>query len=147
LIKRDTYQFLKQVITLFSGSSIAQIISITALIFLQRFFYNPEEYAPFRLFFEFCAVFSSISALRLESGLILEKDQENTLSLLRTCVKFCLLSSIIGGIIFTLYFLKEIEVFNYEFLAIALMPLAIFGNGIIQISQSFFYKIKTIYHN
>ena len=77
--------------TLFSGSTLAQIISIGALIVLQRFFYSPEEYAPFRLFFEYVAIFSSISALRLESGIILEREENKAISLLRICIKLCFL--------------------------------------------------------
>ena len=142
LIKKEIYEFLKSVLTLFSGSTVAQIVSITVLIILQRFFYNPEQYAPFRLFFEFSALFSSISALRLESGLVLEREDEYNLSLLRICVKFCVITSIIGGCIFSFYFFKEINVFKEEWLIVFLMPLAIFGNGLIQISQPFFTKAK-----
>tara|TARA_Y100000589_G_scaffold157003_1_gene149547 strand:- start:327 stop:1598 length:1272 start_codon:yes stop_codon:yes gene_type:complete len=142
LIKKETYQFLKNVITLFTGTSIAQLISIVTLIILQRYFYSPEEYAPFRLFFEFSAVFSGICALRLESGLILERNDNSSLSLLRTCIKFCIYISIIGGVIFTIYYYSEIKVFNFEWILLAIMPLSIFGNGIIQISQSFFTRSK-----
>ena len=129
--------------TLFSGSSLAQIISIGALIVLQRYFYNPEEYAPFRLFFEYVAVFSSISALRLESGLILEREDDKAISLLRVCIRLCLIISLIGGLIFSLYFYKEIEVFQYEWILLILMPFAIFGNGLIQIFQPFFTRAKS----
>ena len=129
--------------TLFSGSSLAQIISIGALIVLQRYFYNPEEYAPFRLFFEYVAVFSSISALRLESGLILEREDDKAISLLRVCIRLCFIVSIIGGLIFSLYFYKEIEVFQHEWILLLLMPFAIFGNGLIQIFQPFFTRAKS----
>jgi lipopolysaccharide exporter len=129
--------------TLFSGSSLAQIISIGALIVLQRFFYNPEEYAPFRLFFEYVAVFSSVSALRLESGLILEREDDKAISLLRVCIRLCFIVSIIGGLIFSLYFYKEIEVFQHEWVLLILMPFAIFGNGLIQIFQPFFTRAKS----
>ncbi len=129
--------------TLFSGSSLAQIISIGALIVLQRYFYNPEEYAPFRLFFEYVAVFSSISALRLESGLILEREENKALSLLRICIKLCFIMSLVGGLIFSLYFFKEIEVFQHEWILLLLMPFAIFGNGLIQIFQPFFTRAKS----
>lgn len=143
MIKKDTYQFLKNVLTLFSGSSLAQIISIGALIILQRYFYNPEEYAPFRLFFEYVAVFSSVSALRLESGLILEREEDKALSLLRICIRFCFIISLIGGCIFSIYFFKEIEVFQHEWILLILMPFAIFGNGLIQIFQPFFTRAKS----
>ena len=138
--KTEKNQFLKNVLTIFSGTTIAQIINFSAIIILQRYFYSPEEYAPFRLFFEFAAVFSSVAALRLESGLILEREDSRALYLLRICLKYAVIISLVGGVIFTLYFTNEIKVFQYEWLLIILMPLAIFANGIIQISQSFFTR-------
>ena len=138
--KTEKNQFLKNVLTIFSGSTIAQIINFIAIIILQRYFYSPEEYAPFRLFFEFAAVFSSVAALRLESGLVLERDESRALTLLRICLKYSIITSLIGGVVFTFYFINELKVFQYEWLLIILMPLAIFANGIIQISQSFFTR-------
>ena len=140
--KEEKNHFLKNVLTIFSGTTIAQIINLSAIIILQRYFYSPEEYAPFRLFFEFAAVFSSISALRLESGLILERIDNRALSLLRICLRYTLVISLIGGITFTFYFINEIKVFQYEWLLIVLMPFAIFANGIIQISRQFFTRSK-----
>ena len=129
--------------TLFSGSTLAQIISIGALIILQRFFYSPEEYAPFRLFFEYVAIFSSISALRLESGIILEREEDKAISLLRICIRICFIMSIIGGLIFSIFYFKEIDVFQHEWILLLLMPLAIFGNGLIQIFLPFFTRAKS----
>ena len=140
--KEEKNHFLKNVLTIFSGTTIAQIINLSAIIILQRYFYSPEEYAPFRLFFEFAAVFSSISALRLESGLILERVDQRALSLLRIYLRYSLIISLIGGITFTFYFINEIKVFQYEWLLLVLMPFAIFANGIIQISRQFFTRSK-----
>ena len=140
--KSEKNQFLKNVLTIFSGTTIAQIINFSAIIILHRYFYSPEEYAPFRLFFEFAAVFSSVAALRLESGLILEREDNRALSLLRICLKYAVIVSLIGGVVFTFYFINEIKVFQYEWLLIVLMPLAIFSNGIIQISRQFFTRSK-----
>ena len=140
--KEEKNHFLKNVLTIFSGTTIAQIINLSAIIILQRYFYSPEEYAPFRLFFEFAAVFSSISALRLESGLILERIDQRALSLLRRCLRYARVISLIGGITFTFYFINEIKVFQYEWLLLVLMPFAIFANGIIQISRQFFTRSK-----
>ena len=142
LNKTEKNQFLKNVLTIFSGTTIAQIINFSAVIILQRYFYSPEEYAPFRLFFEFAALFSSVAALRLESGLVLEREDSRALSLLRICLKYAVIISLIGGVIFTLYFINEIKVFQYEWLLIILMPLAIFSNGIIQIFRQFFTRSK-----
>ena len=138
--KKESKSFLVHVTTLFTGSFFAQLISFAALIILQRLFYTPEDYTPFRLFFEFTAVFSSVGALRLESGLVLEREDYNAISLLRVCIKICVLISIIGGVVFTSYFLNEIEVFNHQYALIVIMPFCIFINGMIQIAQSWFIR-------
>ncbi|MEC7083543.1 MAG: oligosaccharide flippase family protein [Bacteroidota bacterium] len=138
--KKESKSFLVHVTTLFTGSFFAQLISFAALIILQRLFYTPEDYAPFRLFFEFTAVFSSVGALRLESGLVLEREDYNAITLLRVCIKICVLISIIGGVVFTSYFLNEIEVFNHQYALIVIMPFSIFINGMLQIAQSWFTR-------
>ena len=138
--KKESKTFLVHVTTLFTGSFFAQLISFAALVILQRLFYTPEDYAPFRLFFEFTAVFSSIGALRLESGLVLEREDQNAITLLRLCIKICLLISIIGGIVFTSYFLNEMEIFDHQYALILIMPFAIFINGMIQIAQSWYTR-------
>ena len=92
------------------------------------------------MFFEFTAVFSSVGALRLESGLVLEREDYNAITLLRVCIKICVLISIIGGVVFTSYFLNEIEVFNHQYALIVIMPFSIFINGMIQIAQSWFTR-------
>lgn len=94
------------------------------------------------MFFEFSLVFSSVSSLRLESGIILEREDKPALTLLRICIKYCIYTSLIGGLLFTIYYYNEIEVFKHEWILLLLMPLAILANGMIQISQSFFTRSK-----
>lgn len=139
---KNVKSFSKNVLTLFTGSFLAQIISVGALVILQRYFYTPEDYAPFRLFFEFVAVFSSISALRLESGIVLEREDSKALSLLRVCLKYTVVIALLGGVLFSIYFFNEKITFQEEWILLILMPIAIFANGIIQISQSFFTRSK-----
>ena len=79
-------------------------------------------------------------ALRLESGLVLEREDYNAITLLRVCIKICVLISIIGGVVFTSYFLNEIEVFNHQYALIVIMPFSIFINGMLQIAQSWFTR-------
>ena len=56
--KSNNRSFSRNVLTLISGTALAQLISIVCMVVLQRYFYSPEDYAPFRLFFEFVAVFA-----------------------------------------------------------------------------------------
>ena len=80
------------------------------MIILQRFFYSPEDYAPFRLFFEFVAIFAGISALRLESGIVLEQEEQHARALTRLCFKFIILMSVISLVAFLTY-----TQFNHQF--------------------------------
>ena len=51
--------------------------------------------------------------------------------------------SIIGGLIFSIFYFKEIDVFQHEWILLLLMPLAIFGNGLIQVFLPFFTRAKS----
>ena len=84
--KTNNKSFTRNVLTLISGTALAQLISIVCMVVLQRYFYSPEDYAPFRLFFEFVAVFAGISAFRLESGIVLEQEENQARALTRIWV-------------------------------------------------------------
>lgn len=143
--KSNNKPFIKNVITLITGTVLAQFISIAAMILLQRYFYNPEDYAPFRLFFEFVAIFAGISALRLESGIVLEEDQNHARVLTRICFKLILLMSFLSLIIFLIYaqFNDQFNKIFNSFYMVLLIPLSVALTGSIQVFNSWFTKVKS----
>lgn len=132
-------------LTLISGTAVAQLISILCMVILQRYFYAPEDYAPFRLFFEFVAVFAGISALRLESGIVLEQEENQARALTRICFKLILTCSLISFIVFWIY-----SQFNDQFDEIIenpymtlLIPLAVFLTGSLQVYNAWFTRVQS----
>ena len=143
--KTNNKSFTRNVLTLISGTALAQLISIVCMVVLQRYFYSPEDYAPFRLFFEFVAVFAGISAFRLESGIVLEQEENQARALTRICFKLIIATSIISFIVFWIY-----AQFNSQFDSILenpymtlLIPVAVFLTGLLQVFNSWFTKVKS----
>ena len=143
--KTNNKSFTRNVLTLISGTALAQLISIVCMVVLQRYFYSPEDYAPFRLFFEFVAVFAGISAFRLESGIVLEQEENQARALTRICFKLIIATSIISFIVFWIY-----AQFNTQFDSILenpymtlLIPVAVFLTGLLQVFNSWFTKVKS----
>lgn len=137
--------FIKNVMTLVTGSVLAQIISLIGLILLQRYFYGPEDFAPFRLFFEFTVIFAGISALRLDSAIVLEKEDKNAKGLVLICIKLILLTALVSGVSFLVlsYFNKGISALAKDKLIVSLIPLTVIVLGLIQVFNSWFTRIES----
>jgi len=118
--------------TLITGTALAQLISVIALILLQRYFYGPEDYAPFRLFFEFVAIFTGISALKLENGIILEKDESNARNLANICFKAVLITSLISLISFHIYskISNQFNAISSNIFMVLLIPISVALSGL-----------------
>jgi len=137
--------FIKNVITLITGSVLAQLISLIGLILLQRYFYGPEDFAPFRLFFEFTAIFAGISALRLDSAIVLESDNKNAKTLFIICLKLIAITSIVSLISFFIFsfFNKGINDIAKDYRIIILVPLTVITIGLIQVFNSWFTRLES----
>ena len=142
--KSDTISFIQNVSTLLTGSAIAQLISIVGLIVLQRFFYGPEDFAPFRLFFEYVAIFVGISSLRLDSAIVLEQDSKNAKALALICFKLIGITAIISLITFYIYasFTKNFNSISNQIELLLLIPLSVITLGSLQVFNSWFTRLE-----
>ena len=93
-MKSPSKSFLSNVTVLLGGTLIAQILAVISLPFLQKYFYSPEDFALFTWFFELAAIFVGISALRIETGIVLEKDTTSALKLVKLCLALVVLFSL-----------------------------------------------------
>ena len=142
--KSDTISFIQNVSTLLTGSAIAQLISIVGLIVLQRFFYGPEDFAPFRLFFEYVAIFVGISSLRLDSAIVLEQDSKNAKALALICFKLIGITAIISLITFYIYasFTKNFNSIFNQIELLLMIPLSVITHGSLQVFNSWFTRLE-----
>lgn len=127
-----------------TGTVIAQLISVIALVFLQRYYFGPEEFATFDLFYWFVAIFASVSAFRLETGIILEQEKPAATLLTNFSLKLTGIISIVGLIAFYIYapFDNNIKQFTSNYLLVALVPVSIFLLGSLQVFTAWFTRLR-----
>jgi len=125
-----------------TGTVIAQLISLFGLIYIQRYYYGPEEFANFKLFYEFAAIFIGVSALRLESGIVLERNESKARSLTNLSLKLVLITGVISLISLIIYaqYDKGLATFYNNKLLLVLLPIAVILSGFIQVFNSWFTR-------
>lgn len=128
--------FFKNVITLASGSIVAQIIMIICSPITTRLF-TPEEIGVFTLITTGVTIFSPIISLRYEISIVSESELENALSLLQLSTILCGIFSFIVTIGYMLYFSISLNYDYNPFLMSLIVFILIFITGIINILISF----------
>ena len=142
--KNNNTSFIKNVATLITGSVFAQLISLLGLILLQRFFYGPEDFAPFRLFFEYIAIFVGISSLRLDSAIVLEKDSSNAKALSFVCFKLIFITAVVSLFSFLIYtnYSKSFSELTNKTEILVLIPFTVIILGSLQVFNSWFTRLE-----
>jgi len=131
-------EFSRNVLTLMTGTTIAQAIPIAISPILTRI-YTPEDFGVFALFIAITAIFGSIANGRYELAIMLPKKDEDAINIfalgfiITTVMSFVLL---IFAIAFNDYFIKllnnnEIGIWLY------FVPIAVFFTGIWNILNYF----------
>lgn len=133
--KQNTSGFYRNVAVLISGTVIAQAIPFLSMPFLQKYFYSPAQFALFFAFMRFSDLFMNIANLKLELGLVLQKNKEKQEALTAIAIKVL---SFVTGVSFlaVLLFRHSIAAFyGYPQLAnyLLLVPIIIFCFGLYQI--------------
>ena len=87
--KHFSSDFIKSVITLVTGTGIAQGIAFLAAPVLSRY-YEPEDFTVFALFSATAAILSVVATARYELAIPLPKEDKDAKSLLRCNLSFFL---------------------------------------------------------
>jgi lipopolysaccharide exporter len=127
-----------------SGTVIAQVLSVIALPYFQKYLYNPDDFALFTWFFELTAIFIGVSALRLETGIVLERDQSMAIKLALLCLRLVFFSSVIYTVLVLglSYFVANFELFRNELWLLLLFPVTIFFTGGTQVFVAYYTRQK-----
>ena len=125
-----------------TGTVIAQMISLLGLIYIQRYYYGPEEFANFKLFYEFAAIFVGISALKLETGIVLEKNDNNARLLTNLSLKLVLITGLISFIALIAYsqFDSNLMKITNNIYLLILLPVTVVCLGFTQVFNSWFTR-------
>jgi len=137
-----------QIITLMSGTLIAQVIMFISIPILTRL-YTPTEFGLYSTFTAVITIIGSISSLKYDQAIMLPKRDKDAEALLFLSTILTIIVTLFSIIIIILFYNYILSYFNgYEFI-VYLIPIGIFLIGIAQIlnaysSRNQFYKNMSI---
>ena len=143
--QKDTY---KNVLTLFSGFSIAQAIPLIATIILTRIF-TKEQFGIFFIYSSLCAIFSMVISLKLELAIVLPPKDEDGKILFLTSLLTTFILSVFAFLIIIFFFEPINTLLGEKNIGILLyfLPFSLLLLGITQSSSYWFnrnQKFKSI---
>ena len=117
--------FSKNIVTLMTGSAIAQAIPILISPILTRI-YTPEEFGIFALYMAFISIGASIVTAKYETAILLPKKEENAKYLVYISSIFALFFSLLFFIVYMLFSDKFNNFFKVENDVFYFVPFGIF---------------------
>ena len=145
--KHFNTDFSKHIITLVSGTGIAQAITFLSAPLLSRF-YEPEDFTVFALFSSTASIASVVATARYELAIPLPKDELDAKSILRLSLLVCILISLfsLAGV-FAYDFLSGNYKSDLFTLWFYLLPLSVFATGVYNAFNYWSTRIKTFRFN
>lgn len=131
-------EFSRNVVTLMTGTTIAQAIPIAISPILTRI-YTPEDFGVFALFLAICSIFGSIANGRYELAIMLPRKDEDAINIvalsliISTCMTLVLL-------VLVIFFSEQIaELFRNKEIAFWLyfVPISVFFSGLLNVLNYF----------
>jgi O-antigen/teichoic acid export membrane protein len=142
--KIKSSEFSRNVLILFTGSALSQVIPFLALPILQKYFFSPSDFGILAVFISFCELFSNIACLKLEYGIVLQKRLKDAINLAFAAIRISWLIAFIGIVVVFLFkdriadHFDEPRIENYLFL----LPLYIVFVGFNDLLSYWFNKRK-----
>lgn len=87
-------EFLRNIFTLLSGASFAQLITFITIPILTRI-YTPEDFGFIAIYLSICNILVTVATGRYEYAIMLPKDNRNALAIIKGTSKIILLTSLI----------------------------------------------------
>lgn len=124
-------EFRRNVLTLMTGSTIAQAIPIVISPILTRI-YTPEDFGVFGLFVAIVGFFSVVSSARYEQALLVPKDDEDAINILSLGLIINIAVSLVAFLIIFIFHKDISDLFNNKEIDTWLWfaPLTIFFMGL-----------------
>lgn len=135
-------EFIKNIFTLLSGATIAQIITFIAIPTLTRI-YTPEDFGFIAIYLSIANIIATISTGRFELAIMLPKKRENALAILKGTFRITLIVSIISLIVILV--IKSFENRISEFIKpfyFYFLPVSIFIIGLTNVFTQWFTRRK-----
>lgn len=114
--------FIRNILVLFSGSLLSQLIPFFVLPILQKYFYSPADFGLLAVFISFSELFSSVASGKLEYGIVLQDRERHAINLFFGALKIVLIVTVISSILVLIFrdfisnYLGEPRLNSYLFL-------------------------------
>ncbi|MCX6312176.1 MAG: oligosaccharide flippase family protein [Bacteroidetes bacterium] len=140
-------EFAKNVITLVTGTGIAQAIAFLAAPVLSRF-YEPEDFTVFALFSSTAAIASVVATARYELAIPLPKEEKDAKSILRLSLLISLIVAMVTlfGVALYDFFGGKYKSDHFTFW-FYLIPISVFATGAYNAFNYWSTRIKTFRMN
>ena len=136
--------FILNILTLMSGTLMAQMVLLAFLPILTRL-YTPTEFGNYSLFFILSTIIGSVSSLRYEQAIMLPKSDRDAQVLLFISALLTIFISFLLSIIVVIFYDFFLDYFNTLSYLVWLLPFSVLITGLVQILNSYstrkkFYK-------
>lgn len=142
-----TSRFSKNVMILTIGTAFSQLIPFIVLPILQKYYYGPADFALLASFIYFSEMIGTISTLKLEFAIVMQKNDESAREVAVTAMRIATISAFISLLLAFLFFqFNIIQGLHDVGAAIFLLPLVVLSMGMVQVS-TFWLNRKQEYKN
>lgn len=141
-LKQNSY--LLQILTLMTGTLMAQVVLLAFIPILTRL-YTPTEFGNYSLFFILSTIIGSVSSLRYEQAIMLPKSDRDAQVLLFISALLTIGISLILSMVLILFYDFFLDYFHNLSYLVWLLPFSVLITGLVQIFNSYstrnkFYK-------
>ena len=143
-MKNSISEYIKQIITLASGTGIAQIIMVCSIPILTRI-YSPENFGVFSVFLSLSAIIGVISTGRYDIAAVLPKKNSEALNVFRVAILFCVSTFLFSLIIFGLLFIWEPLPYPTLYQICIWIPIGILLHGLLSSYSLYSNRLKKYY--
>ena len=133
IVRLKNNEFWSNVVTLSSGTAVAQIIGLLITPVLTRI-YTPEEFGAYGFYFSLLMIMSVIICLRYEMAIILPKDDAERINIIALCCLIALSITLISCFVIVVWGDKISSFINKKGFEIQLywLPLSVLLVGVFQ---------------
>ena len=133
-IRQNSY--IIQIITLMSGTLMAQVIMFAFIPILTRI-YTPSEFGLYSLFFAISSMLGMVSSLRYEQAIMLPKSNRDAQALVFLSIIVTILFSLIIALILWLFYQPILNYFEGNSYLVWLLSPSIMIIGLVQIFETY----------
>jgi O-antigen/teichoic acid export membrane protein len=135
--------FMQNVMVLFTGTAVSQLIPFLVLPILQKYYYGPEDFAKLASFVYFSEMFGVISTLKLEYAIVgkpsLRDSREVAITGFRVVTVGAVLVLMLAAINYRFDWIHGLHELG---VVIFLMPFVVFAMGCVQLTAYWFNARK-----